>query len=37
MPWETPLGVVTSGMKTLKSLNGEYGDKPSQGEIRDQG
>jgi len=37
MPWETPIGVVTSGMKTLQSLNGEYGDKPSQDEIRDQG
>jgi len=37
MPWETPLGVVTSGMETLTSLNGEYGDKPGQGKIRNQG
>mmetsp|Transcript_6376 Transcript_6376/g.9389 ORF Transcript_6376/g.9389 Transcript_6376/m.9389 type:complete len:236 (+) Transcript_6376:132-839(+) len=37
MPWETPLGVITSGMETLRSLNGEYGDTPNQGKIRNQG
>lgn len=36
-PWETPLGVVTSGMETLRALNGEYGDKPNQNKIRNRG
>lgn len=33
----SPIGRITEGMETVKSINDEYGERPNQGQIQTQG